>query len=33
VYRLPMVEPSAANKQKIGQVLESTGLLAAARAH
>jgi 4-hydroxy-tetrahydrodipicolinate synthase len=33
VYRLPMVEPSAANKQKIGQVLESAGLLAAAGAH
>jgi 4-hydroxy-tetrahydrodipicolinate synthase len=33
VYRLPMVEPSAANKRKIGQVLESTGLLATARAH
>jgi 4-hydroxy-tetrahydrodipicolinate synthase len=33
VYRLPMVEPSAANKQKIEQVLESVGLLAAAGAH
>jgi 4-hydroxy-tetrahydrodipicolinate synthase len=33
VYRLPMVEPSAVNKQKIGQVLESAGLLAAAGAH
>jgi 4-hydroxy-tetrahydrodipicolinate synthase len=33
VYRLPMVEPSAASKQKIGQVLESVGLLAAAGAH
>jgi 4-hydroxy-tetrahydrodipicolinate synthase len=33
VYRLPMVEPSTANKQKIGQVLESAGLLAAAGAH
>jgi 4-hydroxy-tetrahydrodipicolinate synthase len=32
-YRLPMVEPSVANKQKIGQVLESAGLLAVARAH
>jgi 4-hydroxy-tetrahydrodipicolinate synthase len=33
VYRLPMVEPAAANKQKIEQVLESVGLLAAAGAH
>jgi 4-hydroxy-tetrahydrodipicolinate synthase len=33
VYRLPMVEPSAANKQKIGQVLEAAGLLATAGAH
>jgi 4-hydroxy-tetrahydrodipicolinate synthase len=33
VYRLPMVEPSAANKQKMEQVLESVGLLAAAGAH
>jgi 4-hydroxy-tetrahydrodipicolinate synthase len=33
VYRLPMVEPSAASKQKIEQVLESVGLLAAAGAH
>ena len=33
VYRLPMVEPSDANKQKIAQVLESAGLLAAAGAH
>jgi 4-hydroxy-tetrahydrodipicolinate synthase len=33
VYRLPMVEPSPASKQKIRQVLESVGLLAAARAH
>jgi 4-hydroxy-tetrahydrodipicolinate synthase len=33
VYRLPMVEPSAANKQKIEQVIESVGLLAAAGAH
>ena len=33
VYRLPMVEPSAASKQKIEQVLESAGLLAAAGAH
>jgi 4-hydroxy-tetrahydrodipicolinate synthase len=33
VYRLPMVEPSAASKQKIEQVLESVGLLVAAGAH
>jgi len=33
VYRLPMVEPSAASKQKIEQVLESAGLMAAAGAH
>jgi 4-hydroxy-tetrahydrodipicolinate synthase len=33
VWRLPMVEPSAANKQKIEQVIESVGLLAAAGAH
>ncbi len=33
VYRLPMVEPLAANKQKIEQVMESAGLLAAAGAH
>jgi len=33
VYRLPMVEPSAANKQKIEHVMESAGLLAAAGAH
>jgi 4-hydroxy-tetrahydrodipicolinate synthase len=33
VYRLPMVEPSATSKQKIEQVLESVGLLAAAGAH
>jgi 4-hydroxy-tetrahydrodipicolinate synthase len=32
-WRLPMVEPSAVNKQKIEQVLESVGLLAAAGAH
>jgi 4-hydroxy-tetrahydrodipicolinate synthase len=32
IYRLPMVEPSAANKQKIEQVMESAGLLAAAGA-
>lgn len=33
VYRLPLVEPLAANKQKIEQALESAGLLAAAGAH
>jgi 4-hydroxy-tetrahydrodipicolinate synthase len=33
VYRLPMVEPSAISKQKIEQVLESVGLMAAAGAH
>jgi 4-hydroxy-tetrahydrodipicolinate synthase len=33
VYRLPLVEPSAANKQKIEQALESAGLLTAAGAH
>jgi 4-hydroxy-tetrahydrodipicolinate synthase len=33
VYRLPMVEPLPASKQKIEQVLESVGLLAAAGAH
>jgi 4-hydroxy-tetrahydrodipicolinate synthase len=33
VYRLPMVEPSAASKQKIEQVLESAGLMAVAGAH
>jgi len=33
VYRLPMVTPLPASKQKIEQVLESTGLLAAAGAH
>jgi 4-hydroxy-tetrahydrodipicolinate synthase len=32
-YRLPMVAPAAANKQKIEQVLASSGLLAAAGAH
>lgn len=32
-YRLPMVEPAAASKQKIEQVLESTGLLTTAGAH
>jgi 4-hydroxy-tetrahydrodipicolinate synthase len=33
VYRLPMVEPSAASKHKIQHVIESVGLLAAAGAH
>lgn len=33
VYRLPLVEPLPASKQKIEQVLESVGLLAAAGAH
>lgn len=33
VYRLPLVEPSLANRHRIEQVLESAGLLAAARAH
>lgn len=33
VYRLPLVEPLPANKQKIEQVVESVGLLAAAGAH
>ena len=33
VFRLPMVEPTAASKQKIEQVLAATGLLAAAEAH
>jgi 4-hydroxy-tetrahydrodipicolinate synthase len=32
VYRLPLVEPLAATKQKIEQVLESVGLMAAAGA-
>ena len=32
-WRLPMVEPSAASKKKIEEVLESAGLLAAAGAH
>lgn len=32
VFRLPLVEPSAASKQKIEQVLAATGLLAAAEA-
>jgi len=33
VYRLPMVEPTAAGKQKIEQVIVSAGLLATAGAH
>ncbi len=33
VYRLPLVEPLGASKQKIEQVLESVGLMAAAGAH
>jgi 4-hydroxy-tetrahydrodipicolinate synthase len=33
VYRLPLLEPLAASKQKIEQVLESVGLMAAAGAH
>ncbi len=33
VYRLPLVEPLSASKQKIEQVLESVGLMAAAGAH
>jgi 4-hydroxy-tetrahydrodipicolinate synthase len=33
VYRLPMVEPLAASKQKIEHVLEKAGLMAAAGAH
>jgi 4-hydroxy-tetrahydrodipicolinate synthase len=32
VYRLPLVEPLPASRQKIEQVLESVGLLAAAGA-
>jgi 4-hydroxy-tetrahydrodipicolinate synthase len=32
VYRLPLVEPLAASKQKIEQVVESVGLMAAAGA-
>ena len=32
-YRLPMVEPTAASKQKIEEVLVSSGLLATAGAH
>jgi 4-hydroxy-tetrahydrodipicolinate synthase len=32
-YRLPMVAPTPANKQKIEQVLVSSGLLATAGAH
>jgi 4-hydroxy-tetrahydrodipicolinate synthase len=33
VYRLPMVAPLPASRQKIQQVVESVGLLAAAGAH
>lgn len=33
VYRLPLVEPLPASKEKIAQVLESAGLQAAAGAH
>jgi 4-hydroxy-tetrahydrodipicolinate synthase len=33
VYRLPMIQPSAANQRKIEEVLESVGLAAAMRAH
>jgi len=33
VYRLPLVEPLPASRQKIEQVLESVGLLATAGAH
>jgi 4-hydroxy-tetrahydrodipicolinate synthase len=33
VYRLPLVEPLPANRQKIEQALETAGLLAAAGAH
>lgn len=33
VYRLPMVEPTSANKEKIHHVIEKAGLLAAAGAH
>jgi 4-hydroxy-tetrahydrodipicolinate synthase len=33
VYRLPMVEPMPASKQRIERVLESVGLMAAAGAH
>jgi len=33
VYRLPLVEPLPASRQKIEQVLESVGLMAAAGAH
>ena len=32
-YRLPMVEPTAASKKKIEEVLVSSGLLATAGAH
>jgi 4-hydroxy-tetrahydrodipicolinate synthase len=33
VYRLPMVAPLPASQQKIQQIVESVGLLAAAGAH
>jgi len=33
VYRLPMVEPLPASRQKIEQAVETAGLLAAAGAH
>jgi 4-hydroxy-tetrahydrodipicolinate synthase len=33
VYRLPMVEPTSASKQKIQHVIESVGLLAATGVH
>ncbi len=33
VYRLPMVEPQAASKEKIVQAIQAAGLLAVAGAH
>jgi 4-hydroxy-tetrahydrodipicolinate synthase len=33
VYRLPMVEPQAASKEKIEQAIQAAGLLAVAGAH
>jgi 4-hydroxy-tetrahydrodipicolinate synthase len=33
VYRLPMVEPQTASKEKIEQTIQSAGLLAVAGAH
>jgi 4-hydroxy-tetrahydrodipicolinate synthase len=33
VYRLPMVEPTSANKKKIEEVIEQVGLMATAVAH